>query len=218
MYSSPQTVAITTTTSGASIRYTTDGVTTPTETVGTLYSGSISISTTTKLEAIAYESGFIDSTVTAGLYTIGTETSCEKASSSWTGFATTSVTGTFTATFDATPNASGLTAYIGMTSGAQTSKSTAVWLVKFHSTGDIQAINGTSYSSTNTINWVSGSTYHFRVVINLTAGTYSVYVTPPGQAEQTLATNFAVQVSATSLDHWGLQDTADSLEVCNFAD
>jgi unsaturated chondroitin disaccharide hydrolase len=91
-------------------------------------------------------------------------------------------------------------------------------LVKFHSTGNIEAANGTSFSSTNTISWVSGSTYHFRVVVNLTAGTYSVYVTPPGQIEQTVATNFAVQVSATSLDHWGLQDTAASMEVCSFAD
>jgi hypothetical protein len=43
-------------------------------------------------------------------------------------------------------------------------------------------------------------------------------VTPPGQSEQTLATNYAFQVAASTLDHWGEQDTAASLVTCNFAD
>src|SRR5258708_12920726 len=70
-YSAALSVTIVTTTGGASIRYTTDGVTTPTSTVGTLYTGPVTISSTTTLQAIAYESGFIDSTVTSGTYTIG---------------------------------------------------------------------------------------------------------------------------------------------------
>ncbi len=68
-YTSAQTVAISTTTSGASIRYTTDG-TTPSETAGTLYSGPVSISSTTTLNAIAYETGWTDSSVKSGVYTI----------------------------------------------------------------------------------------------------------------------------------------------------
>ena len=44
-YTSAQTVTISTTTSGASIRYTTDG-STPSETAGTLYSGPITVSST----------------------------------------------------------------------------------------------------------------------------------------------------------------------------
>jgi len=143
---------------------------------------------------------------------------CETATGTWASYATSTVTGTFTATFDATPHASGITAFIGMTNGSSFSKSNSPWLVKFHSTGDLQVLNGSSYGADNTINWVSGSTYHFRVVVNLTAGTYSVYVTPPGQGEQTLATNYAFQISESSLNNWGLQDTASSLVVCNFAD
>jgi len=218
-YTAAQTVTISDSTSGASIRYTTDG-STPSATAGTLYSGPVSISATTTLKAIGFESGDTNSAVASATYTISTGGGggCQTATGSWTGSAATSVSGTFTATFDATPHASGITAFIGMTSGAQTSKSTAPWLVKFHSTGDLQAINGSSYTATNTINWVSGDTYHFRVVVNLTASTYSVFVTPPGGAEQTLATNFAFQASATSLDHWGFQDTASSLVLCNFAD
>ncbi|HTB81291.1 MAG TPA: choice-of-anchor tandem repeat GloVer-containing protein [Opitutaceae bacterium] len=69
-YASAQNVTITSTTGGATIRYTTDG-STPTETVGTVYSGPVAVSTTATLKAIAYASGFTDSTVTSGLYTIG---------------------------------------------------------------------------------------------------------------------------------------------------
>jgi Chitobiase/beta-hexosaminidase C-terminal domain len=68
-YSSAQNVTISTTTSGASIRYTTDG-STPTPAYGTLYSGPVSISVTTTLKAIAYMSGMRNSNVTTGVYTI----------------------------------------------------------------------------------------------------------------------------------------------------
>ena len=53
-------MTISTTTSGATIRYTTNG-TTPSSTVGTVYSTPVSISATCTLEAIAYESGMADS-------------------------------------------------------------------------------------------------------------------------------------------------------------
>ncbi len=96
-YSSTQSVAITSATSGASIRYTTDG-STPSETAGTIYSGPVSISTTTTLKAIAFETGFTDSAVTSGTYTIstggggGTTVSFEAENLSYTGSgATTSV-------------------------------------------------------------------------------------------------------------------------------
>ncbi|HTQ31542.1 MAG TPA: choice-of-anchor tandem repeat GloVer-containing protein [Opitutaceae bacterium] len=68
-YSSAQLVTISTTTSGATIRYTTDG-STPTETNGTVYSSSVSISSSTMLKAIAYESGFTDSQTSRAIYNI----------------------------------------------------------------------------------------------------------------------------------------------------
>ena len=70
-YTSAQTVTISSATSGASIRYTTDG-STPTATTGTVYSAPITISSTTTLKAIAYKSGMTDSSVTTGTYTIST--------------------------------------------------------------------------------------------------------------------------------------------------
>lgn len=62
------TVAMSSATSGASIRYTTNG-STPTSTNGTLYTGQVTLATTTTLKAIAYN-GTISSTMTSGTYTI----------------------------------------------------------------------------------------------------------------------------------------------------
>jgi uncharacterized repeat protein (TIGR01451 family) len=56
-YQSPVTLAITTPTIGASIRYTLDG-TTPTATHGTIYTRPLAISKTTIVRAIGYRSGF----------------------------------------------------------------------------------------------------------------------------------------------------------------
>ena len=53
-------VTITTSTGGATIRYTTNG-TTPSSTVGTVYSSAVSITATSTLQAIAYESGMTNS-------------------------------------------------------------------------------------------------------------------------------------------------------------
>jgi LruC domain-containing protein len=72
-YNSAQSVTITSSISGASIRYTTDG-STPSETVGTVYTGSVAISGNTTLKAIAYKSGMADSPVTSGSYVINCAT------------------------------------------------------------------------------------------------------------------------------------------------
>jgi len=68
-YYTGQHVIISTTTTGAIIRYTTDG-TTPTATTGTLYTNPVSITATSTLKAMAYKTGWTDSSVTSGAYTI----------------------------------------------------------------------------------------------------------------------------------------------------
>lgn len=65
-YTSAQTVTISTTTTGASIRYTTDG-STPSETNGTVYSGAITVASSTTIQA-----SFTDSAVASATYSIGT--------------------------------------------------------------------------------------------------------------------------------------------------
>jgi unsaturated rhamnogalacturonyl hydrolase len=208
-FSSAQTVTVSTTTSGASIRYTTDG-STPSETAGTIYSGPVSISSTTTLKAMAYKTGMTDSAVTSATYTIGA-VNRSLTGSSGDGFhalALTSVqTGTFTATFDATPSASPENAVVGLSKGAATAYTGIACIARFNPTGQIDAYNGTGYVAT-TINYSAGVTYHFRLVVNVVANTYSVYVTPPGGSELTVGLNYAFRTAVTSLDTWNLDENA----------
>jgi len=67
-YHSAQSVTITDSTQGATIYFTTDG-STPT-TASELYSGSITVSATETLQAIAVATGYVESAVTSATYTI----------------------------------------------------------------------------------------------------------------------------------------------------
>ena len=68
-YGTAQTVTITEATEGAVIRYTTDG-TAPSETNGTIYAGTFTVSATTTVKAIAYKSGMTVSDIAASAITI----------------------------------------------------------------------------------------------------------------------------------------------------
>jgi unsaturated rhamnogalacturonyl hydrolase len=211
-FSSPQMVTISTATSGASIRYTTDG-STPSETAGTIYSSPVSISSTTTLKALAYKTGMTDSAITSATYTIGA-VNRSLTGSTGDGFhalaLTSAQTGTFTATFDATPSASPDNGLVGLSKGAATAYGNIACIVRFNPTGQIDAYNGTGYVNT-TINYSAGISYHFRLVVNVPAKTYSVYVTPFGGSELAVGLNYAFRSTAnnpTSLDTWNLIVTA----------
>jgi hypothetical protein len=66
-YASAQSVALASSTSGASIRYTTDG-SAPSETAGELYSDPIQVSSNSTLNAIAYRSGLTTSAIGSAGY------------------------------------------------------------------------------------------------------------------------------------------------------
>ena len=68
-HTSVQSVTLACATSGATIRYTTNG-TNPTATTGTVYSGAITVSSTQTIKAIAYKSCYNNSSVATAAYTI----------------------------------------------------------------------------------------------------------------------------------------------------
>jgi hypothetical protein len=116
-------------------------------------------------------------------------------------------TGTFTATYDATPSVSPENAVIGLSNGAATGFGNLGCIGRFNPSGNIDAYNGTAYAAAATIHYSAGVSYHFRFVVNVTAHTYSVFVTPAGGSELTVGSNFAFRSTAntmTSLSDWNL--------------
>jgi hypothetical protein len=68
-YAAPQSVTLSTTTPGATIRYTTDG-SSPSGTVGTVYAVPIAVASSMTIRAAAYLSGGATSSMSSGAYTI----------------------------------------------------------------------------------------------------------------------------------------------------
>jgi len=207
-YTGAQTVTLSTTTTGASIRYTTDG-SIPTEATGTLYSGPVSIGATTTLKAVAYEMGYTDSRVTSGLYTIGSGSITISSSNGFDNIPmSSSQSGTFTATFDASPSLFPSNAVIALSKGTPTAYTGLSCIARFNTSGDIDAYNGTGYQATSVIPYAKGLTYHFRMVVNVPANTYSIYVTPPSGSELTVGLNYKFRKAVTSLDGWTIDVNA----------
>jgi GH18 family chitinase len=128
--------------------------------------------------------------------------------------------GTVTFEFDATPSVSITDAVVGLSQNAQTAYTGFATLARFNSSGRIDARNGGAYAAASAIPYAAGVTYHFRLVVNVSTHTYSIFVTPQGGAEQTVGTGFAFrteQGSVTSLNNWGLRvntGAAGSTRVC----
>jgi polygalacturonase len=155
-FTSAQTVTITSSTSGASIRYTTDG-STPSETAGTVYSSPVSISATATLKAIAYASGYTDSSVTSATYTISVPTAAAPGFSPAGGTYSTAQSVTITST------TSGAT--IRYTTDGSTPSETAGTVysspVSISATGTLKAIayaSGYTDSSVTSASYTIGST------------------------------------------------------------
>jgi hypothetical protein len=204
------------------IYYTTNG-TTPT-TSSTVYSGAIAVSSgTVTIEALGAESGFTNSNVASATYTISSGGgTCVTATSggSYQNSSMTAQTGTFTATCDATPTASPTNSVVALSNGAQTAYANFACLARFNPSGDIDARNGGAYAAASTIPYSANVSYHFRLVVNVSAQTYSIYVTPAGGSELTVGTNYAFRISDTTLNNWAVyvdsgSGGAGSVTVCN---
>jgi hypothetical protein len=132
--------------------------------------------------------------------------------------------GTFTARFDATPSVSPITGsgHVGLSLGVQNAYTGFANIVRFNTSGNIDARNGGAYAAAATIPYSAGITYHFRLVVNVTAHTYSIFVAPGSGAELTVGSNFAFrteQNTVNGLDWYGVfipDGSTDSLTVCNF--
>ena len=131
--------------------------------------------------------------------------------------------GTFTATFDAIPQGNDLDANVALSQNAPAAYTDLAVIVRFNSSGNIDVRNGSTYAAAYAQPYTAGSTYHFRVVVNVPAHTYSVYITLPGNSEQTLASDYAFrseQAAATSLNYWTSYEdpsSAGPVQVCSFS-
>ncbi len=111
----------------------------------------------------------------------------------------------FTATFSVTPSSSSMDAALGFFAPATSKQPSLSSLINFSPAGVILVRDGDSFVSSG-VSYSAGETLQFRLVENLPATTYSLFVTPQGGAEIPLATNLQVpsdQRGATTLGGLG---------------
>jgi hypothetical protein len=136
------------------------------------------------------------------------------------GAAFASQTGSFTASFDATPQGSGIDGVIGLSRALATGYPDLAASIRFSQNNIIEARNGGAYAAVAAIPYSPNVSYHFRLVVNIPAHTYSAFVTPAGGSEVTLASDYAFrseQSAASSLAYWDIISGVGSFSFRNFA-
>ncbi|MBI2946817.1 MAG: right-handed parallel beta-helix repeat-containing protein [Verrucomicrobia bacterium] len=178
------------------------------------------------LTAVARDAAGNTTTSAAVTVTVSNSSTLATGGGSWANVSFDNQAATFTAEWDATPSANNMDAAMGLSNGAVPSADIAssytnlAAIVRFWTTGFIEARNGGTYTAANAIPYSANIDYHFRLVVNVPAHTYSAYVTPVGGTEQTIGLNYAFrteQSGATQLNNLGCRASATgtSTEVLN---
>src|SRR5205085_1248615 len=109
---------------------------------------------------------------TATVTVTGPAPGCATSTTAFQNSAFTSQNGSFTATFDATPNGAGLDAATGLSSGPAAAYTDMAVILRFNTGNTIDARNGGAYAAANSISYTAGTSYHFRVVVDVSSHTY----------------------------------------------
>ena len=211
-YYGTQSVGVTTPTSGATIHYTLDG-STPDSGDPTVSGGTVSLSSGATLSAIAIKSGSANSPVATATYEINQWASNQD----FTSFSVPQQTTTFPWIFRVVPGTTTNGTVIGLSPNVVDAYDDMGVIVRFTQTGTVDARNGANYENSAAFSYSAGTTYDVGVIVNLSAHTYTVTVTPLGGSTTTLLTtggsaNFGFrteQAAATELDNVGM--TADGV-------
>jgi hypothetical protein len=87
-----------------------------------------------------------------------------------------SETGIFRIAYNATPSNSAVDGVTGLASSPASAYTSLAAIVRFNSTGTIDAMSGSNYTAATTIPYAANVTYHFIMDVNMATHTYSAYV------------------------------------------
>jgi hypothetical protein len=147
-------------------------------------------------------------------------TTTTTASPEWQNLAFASQIGQFTAQFDAVPSLSDEDVVIGLSKSAASAYTDLAALIRFGNNGLIDVRNGSQYAALASMSNVAGATYHVRMVVDVAAKKYSVYVTRQGQSEVMLAQDYSFrdsQSTVTSLANLAKYNEVGDVAISNFS-
>lgn len=209
----PLLVSISSPTPGATIYYTTNGLT-PTMS-SSQYTAPLSLGASATVLAMAVASGMDNSPVAEADLTVGSFVSYD----TWQNVPFPVQTHRFSVSFDLTPSGTNINAVTGIAATAAAAYTDLAAIVRFSSAGVIDSMNGDAYQATHPLAYSAGVTYHINMTIDLGTSTYSVVVWPPGGLPVSIASNYAFraeQSSVIQLEDLGFSTVApDTLTINN---
>jgi len=107
--------------------------------------------------------------------------------------------GSFEVSFEATPLADKIDCFTGFAAAVPRVAADVAAIVRFNDSGTIDVRNGGSFRADQVLGYSANKAYRVRMVIDIKSKTYSVYVTPPGQAEISLARNYAFRSTQSAV-------------------
>ncbi|MDH4445202.1 MAG: chitobiase/beta-hexosaminidase C-terminal domain-containing protein [Akkermansiaceae bacterium] len=212
-YGAPQMVALSSSTVGSTIRFTSDG-TDPT-TTSSIYTGPISVPINTTIKAFAQKSGIASSAVASGSYLIGAVV----GSPVWNSVNFTPKSIPFTYGFDMVASGNNIDAVIGLGGISPVAAySDLACIVRFNSSGRIDVRNAGAYTSAIDYPYAPGVIYSLRLSVDPISKTYGVTVSANGSIPVVLAQNFQFrteQANLATFNNMALIATAGSQTVTN---
>jgi len=123
--------------------------------------------------------------------------------------------GTRTIEYDVTPAATGIDGVMGLadTSTVVDAFTKLNMIVRANTGGTFDVIDGSAYHAATEVPYVANQKHHVKIVSNMTAKTYSAYVTPPGGSQALIASGYAFRTTAPAIDDIGkivLKSTNDN--------
>ena len=128
--------------------------------------------------------------------------------------------GNFSIAWDAVPSQSAENVVTGLSSGTPSAFTDFACIARFSTAGVIDSYNGSGYAALASVPYTAGQSFHFRMDVRVPTHTYDVYVTPSGQSEVLLGSNYAFrssQAAVASLDHLGKMIVAGDVTITNMA-
>jgi hypothetical protein len=138
---------------------------------------------------------------------IGALAAMSSAVSGWQNTTVTNQTAQFKCECDAVPTVAALDDLVGLSNAPANAYSGLACIIRFNNTGSIDVRNGGAYAADATISYTAGTSYHIRIMGDLVAKTYDVYITPAGGTETKIATAYAFrteQNTVTNLNNFAI--------------
>ena len=122
--------------------------------------------------------------------------------------------------FDIIPDQAPINSITGLSFGRANGYNDLAASVRFSPEGVIDARNGSAFAAESHLTYEAGVQYRVRMVVRVFDGTYDVYVSPPGGAEQAVARGHAFrseQNGVSALNHLAVFSRDGSHQVCGFS-